>query len=1135
MPHPRDQNFWESALPRASRSRLVSALKLELLGPESEDEVLTESPLTKYVTGMLAPFGSSVPEEEHDEALTGGGEDEESGAVDTLAPMSQALSPSSIGLSFLLPLTATEVRLDVSWGEYEVLEVPRSSETVEAGGEEIAEGAETSSADERGQDKKKNRRRPDLRWVRKAYRIDDVRLTLERDAGLKTRRLLTDDEIRLEHLTRVVGERLAVSVFIVNRRPLGDAKRASLGKWIFQPVLVVTPGLAEERFLPRDLEPFAPDTDRDMESNRLLFRNRREFAVGHGCAADWDRQATHEAAQLKTDLLPTHELPRIESPDFEDLNLDMSVLAAVRTGEELHSILDPLLAGYERWIAKKRSLTTVPKDLHPVATWHLDQCDEALDRMKNGLELIASGDSELRAFRFANEAMLLQRSHTVWAGLRKAGGDQEAPTMAGSWFPFQIGFFLLNAAGLIDPMSDDREIGDLLWFPTGGGKTEAYLGLAAFTLALRRLRTVGGYRTDAGVTVLMRYTLRLLTLQQFQRAATLLCACEVIRKRDTDRWGDYRFSIGLWLGRDGSPNSHDDARRALAKVQNDPSEEGPNPCVIEACPWCGETVTPADYWTDSESRRIRVHCPRENCEFSDTRNSEGLPVLAVDEEIYRECPSMLLGTVDKFAQMAWNGNVASIFGRIERECDRCGFLTPSSDHVKAHKGDNVLVTPSEPLAPPELVIQDELHLIAGPLGTLVGLYETAVDLLASSNYAGTVIRPKVIASTATVRRAFEQVQAIFDRRLSVFPPPGLEPEDSFFAKEVPPSDKSPGRLYFGVNAPGRSLKTAYIRVAGSLLSSGKGLAEFDSKLAEPFMTMVSYFNSLRELGGAIRLLDDDIPARLYQLKTAGLPGRNRPVYQELTSRIRQEEIPVLLRRLEQRHDAPRSASDPWPLDVVLASNMISVGVDINRLGLMTVTGQPKTTAEYIQATSRVGRQLWAPGLVVTLYNWSRPRDLSHFERFRHYHSTLYRNVEAVSATPFSSRALDRGLRGSFVSATRLTTPGWSTEAGAGAFDAKAPEVLLVLKEFRRRAAQIAGMERADEVAQALLGLCDEWTGYSKLPLRYGWRSPDPASAPPEDVLLRVPEGGRLGHWPAPQSLREVEETSLVRVRGLGGG
>jgi hypothetical protein len=1144
---PRDEEFWRVETPRQGRARLVDALRLELLGPESPEEELRESPISRYAMGLLAPFGTGIPDEERDEELTGGGEDEEAGAVDLGPPMSQSITPSSIGLSFLIPAEIRQLTLRASWGDYRVEEIPED-EGDEAGaspgdGTEAQDGdggdSDPSRAARRSRQRRRRRR---LRWVRTPREVETLHIDLRPDDGLQQVPLTPPSGITVEHLCRTLGGQLAVSVFLVNRRDRGERLRPPVDRWIFQPSLTVRTPKNNAVFLPRELEPATAHADRDLESNRLLFRNRREFAVGHGCAAEWAAANDGQRAEMvRTELIPTYELPRVAPRPMRGPGLEMSTLASVGSAADLRAAIAPLLEDYNIWIGERQaSITDLPADLRRVAESHLDDCSTALERMRRGAQMLEEFPEALSAFRFANHAMLLQRSHTIWAHARRRDRATAPPQPAhqGRWRPFQLAFILLNLPGLIDPANDDRMTGDLLWFPTGGGKTEAYLGLAAFAMSLRRLKIVPGMRTDSGVTVLMRYTLRLLTIQQFQRAATLVCACEVLRSQDPQQWGHQRFTIGLWLGMQGTPNSHDDSRRSLVRLQGDPSEEGPNPCQLESCPWCGEQLSPDDYWTDGESVRTRVACCRESCAFSKENDERGLPVLVVDEEIYRECPSMLIGTVDKFAQMPWNGDVQALFGYVDRECDMCGFLTAATAHVAAHRssgtgGSVSSVRATERLAPPDLIIQDELHLISGPLGTLVGLYETAVDFLSSRRVGGRLIGPKVVASTATVRRAWEQVQAVFQRELKVFPPPGVDPDDSYFAVEQPVSEQTPGRLYIGVCAPGKSMKTAYIRVAASILSSTTGLRAAPT-IAEPYTTIVSYFNSLRELGGAIRLMDDDIPARLDQLRTAGLPRRQRPVYVELTSRIRQEEIPHLLRRLEQRHDAPRSEEKPPPLDVVLASNMISVGVDIDRLGLMTVTGQPKTTAEYIQASSRVGRQAWGPGLVVTIYNWSRPRDLSHYERFRHYHATLYRNVEAVSATPFSSRALDRGLRGTYVSMTRLGSELLSPEDAASQFDPGDAGVPAVIQAFRRRAEAVAGAATAASVVEALRGLGDEWWGYARNPLRYGWRSPSPTNMPAEDVLLRVPEGGRLGHWPAPQSLREVEDVSLVRVLGLGG-
>lgn len=1129
---PEDPKFWECISPSDARSRIVDALRNELLGPESLEEELVESPLTRYAVGMLAPFGTLVDESETDEETAA--EDESEEAIhDQTPPLSQAINPSSIGLSFLLADPPPRLNVKAQWGEYASRE--RSEPTEGTPVDSLA----LDSKELPGPDQPVVRRRIRPMWVRSQHEFVVPPISLVGDGKIRRIEVSGNSAVYVEYLARKIGDQLAVSIFLVNRRQKSVGERPPVDHWIFQPQLAVTTSDGRAAFLPRALELSLSQTDRDLESNRLLFRNRREFAIGHGCATEWIVDASGSRAnEVRTEIVPAYELPKTEAREDDRRGLHMSVLSTADSPLVLKELLSPLLVDYGAWIGSRRNEIDGLGDDHlrRIAAAHLDDCDIALNRMTAGLESLCDDPEAIRAFCFANRAMLLQRSHTVWARERKRNANTaDAPSLEGRWRPFQLAFILLNLSGLIKDTSADRKVGDLLWFPTGGGKTEAYLGLAAFAMALRRRRSIPGYRTDAGTVVLMRYTLRLLTIQQFQRAATLLCACESIRRKDEDLWGSKRFSIGLWLGAKGTPNSFEDSRQALIKVQNDPADETPNACVLEACPWCGETIQSGDYWCDADRRQTLVGCPRNGCDFARQADERGIPVLSVDDEIYRECPAMILSTVDKFAQMPWNGETAALFGHVDRECDRCGFLTADTDHTASHRarGNNkpALVRETERLAPPDLIIQDELHLISGPLGTMVGLYEMAVDFL-SSREAGTMtIRPKVVASTATVRRAFEQVQAIFARPLKVFPPAGLDPDDSFFASERPIGNHAPGRLYVGVCASGKSMKTAYIRAASALLSAASGVRQGNGAFGEPYATLVSYYNSLRELGGALRLLDDDIPARLEQLRTRGWPRHGRPYYKELTSRIRQTEIPGLLRSLETRFDSPRKDGDPQAIDVVLASNMISVGVDIDRLGMMTITGQPKTTAEYIQSSSRVGRQSWAPGLVIVLYNWSRPRDLSHYERFSHYHQTLYRNVEAVSATPFSSRALDRGLRGAYVAMVRLGDGDLLAERSAALFNPRAPLIAAVARSIQRRAEAITNVETGAMVAEAVKGLGDEWWGYRGQALRYGWRWRDLTKLE-GDVLLRVPEGGLVGHWPAPQSLREVEAQSPVHVLGL---
>lgn len=1129
---PVDDEFWDFQTAVEARGKLIDALRYELLGPSAEDEELFESPVTRYLTGLLAPYGTGVLPSERDDSWSADGGEEDAGIPEGEPPMSQAMTPSSIGLSFLVDEAVSHVRVTAAWGDYgRIKRSDDADEGDDAAGFEEDERPEPEGNPDDSPANAKPERKP--RWRRAPQTPQPLDLALKPDEGLHRERCTPDDEITIEHLARRIGDHLAVSVFLVNRRS-SEGTRASADRWIFQPTLEVTAVGGERIFEPRELEPALGEPDRDLRSNRLLYRDKLEFAIGHGCAASWDEPTDRRSSAVRSSLIPAYELPRVEPRLLPGDGLEMGVLAECQSGDQLRELLGPLLSGYEEWIERKSNeISKLPDDLQETAHDHLDDCLDALRRMSEAIDALAKDEDALRAFRFANRAMLLQRSHSVWAARRRKEGDRApaSPAIGGRWRPFQLAFILINLPGLIDPRHKDRRIGDLLWFPTGGGKTEAYLGLTAFVLGYRRLRSIAGCRSDAGVAVLMRYTLRLLTIQQFQRAVALICACETIRAQDTASWGSRRFSIGLWVGISATPTSHAESRTALAKLKAGERQGDRNPCQLESCPWCGEKLQPKNYVDDADALRTFVFCPRIECEFSN-KSSSGLPVVLVDEEIYRECPSMLIATVDKFAQMPWNGQIQALFGRVEEECERCGFLTPDSDHSSAHGPE--LIHPTEKLAPLDLIIQDELHLISGPLGTLVGLYETAVNALSSRFEGDTVVAPKVIASTATVRRAFEQVHALFDRPLRVFPPPGLDPADSYFAVEAPVTPDSPGRVYVGLMGPGKSMKTAVVRLAAILMATAQGLADRDAKIADPYRTLVMYFNSLRELGGAVRLMDDDVVSRLDQLRLRGLPRTFPPDYAELTSRISSEQIPALLRQLEQPHDAPRDAESPYPLDAVLASNMISVGVDVDRLALMTVMGQPKTTAEYIQATGRVGRQTWAPGLVVTLYNWVRPRDLSHYERFLQYHATFYRSIEAVSATPFSSRARDRGLPGALVSMARLGDFVLAAESAAEEFETSEPTVVFAIDQLRRRAESVADASTAADVEHQVEALLSKWEELAADPLRYGWRAPDRSRVPPSAVLLRQAEGGLWGEWETPGSLREVEETSRVYLLGLDG-
>ena len=460
------------------------------------------------------------------------------------------------------------------------------------------------------------------------------------------------------------------------------------------------------------------------------------------------------------------------------------------------------------------------------------------------------------------------------------------------------------------------------------------------------------------------------------------------------------------MGRKGD-NRSDSARARTRQYKADPGSK-PSPVPLENCPWCGTRFAADSFalWpNDDRPEELRIVCTNPECDFSGDRP---LPVLAVDEPIYRRLPAFLIATVDKFASLPWEARTGVLLGGADR-CDKSGFHGAAEPRAGRRL--------ERPLLPPDLVIQDELHLISGPLGTMVGLYESVIDALCVRAASDGSVRPKIVASTATARQARDQIQALFARCVTqVFPPPGPDRRDSFFARTMPVESVA-GRRYLGIASPGRNPKVLMRRVWLALMGAAErayrdaGGHENQDNPADPYMTVLGYFNSLRELGGARRILEEEVRNTIRQYGQRRRLGESHGLFRdrrtfsdvvELTSRVSTDRVAGARRRLERAfHETDR-------VDCAIATNMISVGLDIPRLGLMVVLSQPKTHAEYIQATSRGRRR---PGLVATLLNVHKPRDRSHYERFRHYHQTFYRSVEVSSVTPFSARALDRGLAG----------------------------------------------------------------------------------------------------------------------------
>ena len=1360
----------------SERAELLIALTKEVLGPRyGPYETLPpgQDPRSEYITGVLAPLNAPHEHEIEAEAENISEEvvaEEDGDGSDapvvssTVAPaLDPRALPSSIGLTFTLGTASNqEPQIDVcaTWGRYA-----------------LADGC----------------------WTRTPHGFVTGPIRVDTEDA-KRRCWQAGSGVRLEmRARRLDGESPGwrVSLFLVNTTSVtGD--RPDTKHFVFQPQIRVrcSPGTvlmpvraAEQVYRSSSGSDILPDEGASLD---LLYRNKTALARGHLCGAVWkaiDPERPHPTipgqdaapfawtdsvavsdldrpkfspADVRTELVPCYA---VEAPSMgwdeafgPSPELDPEELAELWEPSQLRERLEPLVEGYRTWIQCQRNLIqSLPQHQQEIALAHLGQCESTAERMQEAIDILVADQDVRLAFCFANKAISLQAQ---WSRSQRL-----------IWRPFQLAFILLNVPALADPHHPSRLTCDLLWIPTGGGKTEAYLGLVAFTLALRRRRWKNTERSGGGgVGIISRYTLRLLTIQQFRRALGLITACEYLRVHGLDSptepvgwrprecpitetflWGGVRFSAGLWVGGGVTPNN---LHSSTAQGENGltfyagaldilrgarPGYDGPNkdlrkrigfatrvegttgePAQVLSCPCCktplavpdegfgagnvtlhfvfstkvvikrpppealqpesgsfqvsasrltshgadtytlsadlviseGNRLTADDvdrWWTVTVAPRLgnatlraarparpgyfiieavnvqrntvscdfEIYCPNPKCllnhhawaeqvplnrdmqivpadelagnGFQATDSTAELPLVrglhwqdvpdwtrkghapissripipacTVDDQIYHRCPSLVIGTVDKFARLAFEPRASALFGNVDHYHSRWGYYRegcppPTSGnlpesyqpHPPGRARGQPLHIAVPPFRPPDLILQDELHLIEGPLGSVTGLYETAVDLLCRSEYDGKVVGPKYVASTATVRQAASQVAALFNRTLAHFPPPALTIEDRFFTRdrsddEVHPLDSThPGRLYVGICAPGRGAQTPIVRIWSALLQSvheqvqTKGPDKLDG-----LFTLVGYFNAIRELAGAVSLLRQDIPERMeYQAGT----DKARPVdrWMELSSRTRSLDLPGMLENLSQ--PAPQAP------DVVFTTSMFGTGVDVDRLDLMVVNGQPKTTASYIQATGRVGRRRGA--LVVTFFRASRPRDLDHYEFFTGYHRQLYRHVEPVAVAPFSPRARERALGplavillrharelgGQEVSlhwrVQQRLSGAYHSEACRMACERHAPEVQAIPKLLEQRAlTQPAGRRPPSGVtAQEVELELDRWKALAALHRdtnQFVYHEPGFARQVSRHVVLGDAQHRAWGldqvFENAPQSMRDVEETT----------
>lgn len=1091
------------------RQKIIDAIRTDLIGPLSPEEVLNENPRYAYIVGMLEPQRDENAPDENEQEIEADvdykkNEDFTAGEDDDNEPIftTKFQLPSSIGISFYVESSLDGICLDVTWGDY------------------------TKSTEKYIDKEEKERSRAVYKRIPES---ETVHVKFSDFGRTKDYPLIKDSNVHV-HVSRIplTNGYSLVTAYVVNKRSNPSSDIEGL---MFQVGLRAHAEDGSAVFIAEHI------CRNVLAADEFYFEQRPIMGRGRGCAAVWGKTENGRTDYVEAAFIPEYEYPGVSAAlkDFSPTYFSTWQMATKGKKAETIQKLNTLVDSYEKWINDTlagSSRMINPEFAEKVGNAVIGRCRDALRRIREGIHIIETDDISFEAFSFMNRVIYMQNSIKNYA--KKHGQGIECdfrdfvsprnPKNEFAWRPFQIAFILMNLKGIVHPEDPERDIVDLLYFPTGGGKTEAYLGLMAFTIANRRLRASASdeYNRDGGVTIILRYTLRLLTTQQRDRITKMVVAAELVRQKDYPKYGTEPISIGFWVGGGVTPNRFDDLTEKPDKPYAARNQRKLIYRQLLTCPFCGKQLTKDEFDIDPDRKSVEIHCSDKHCLFYKYKNPGeriAIPVYLVDEEIYAKCPTIILSTVDKFARLPWDVHTNALFGRVDRKCSRDGYIAIGAKHPKHRRAGNLPASEIKEVKkflPPELIIQDELHLITGPLGTVYGAYETIIEDMCTHDG----IKPKYVVSTATIKNAENQAKSLYARKNTTqFPPNGFEIGDSFFIREIP-VEEEPFRKYVGICAPGQSLKTTLLRTYAIILQDVYHLSQQEEwkDVIDPYYSLIGYFNSIRELGGAVRLLQDDIPKRMYVIKKKYDNPKQRFLNAlnnvEITSRMSSWQIPEELSRLE----VPFTSRNC--LDTAVATNMIAVGMDVDRLGLMVVDGQPKQNSEYIQATSRIGRA--HPGLVVMLYNAYRPRDLSHYENFTGYHSQLYRFVEGTTATPFSARARDRVLHALVVSAIRLLYPEMANNEDARAISSLSQGQIDAVKDMILDRIKIVKPSARDDAGDEI----DEFIGWWKrkaaetMPLFY---RADPKRY---NILINPYDKPHEDSYkPTLQSMREVESAA----------
>lgn len=1013
----------EEEVPQDSKAK-----KLEI-NSQTGQEILSESPLKLYGVGIIYPKMkkeleeelTAIQSEQYGEGETPGGDivpvpelstsPDDSEVDETVHDAHNISRPSSFSVSF---------RLEERVENIDALDLY----------------AATYKKDNKSEDNSKN---SSNKWERESHhrRIDLTKVLLD---GYPARISIQDIdlEISAKYAETETGVFITISVQnISHAKDIQEAEALSLfqTRCFIELKVPLLPYHSDKVFMNSD--------DRELA---MLYRNYKIYAVGHGCDTIVSKG---EAKSLVKDTIEATFFPIVNvkpnTPDIGkeyEIPMDAAVIGKngdleVNSGSPVPRLVEEslrkIIRDYKNWFESQKSYQSAVSDsFQNEAENNRSIIESTIRDMEKGLELVLTKPDVRECFKLASYAMYLQRS----ASVKSPHNDYDKsvsyePGAGHKWRPFQIAFLLMSIPSLIDRKKIREKPVDIIWMPTGGGKTEAYLGLAAFTILWERNK---GRRSEIkfrSMSVFMRYTLRLLTTQQVERAASMICALEYIRNLDKDNkrtnkpldLGISAFTVGAFLGSASTPNTNLKAVEQYNQKYNNGSQKSSvTGFIITSCPWCRVSLEEGDFAKrgyekvkDLKTNNVKIHlaCPNTSCLFSPSRETEdgkskskwGIPVLEVDEEIFNNPPSLVIGTIDKVAVMA----------KYKTEEWRKLFGLKDNGIEVVRKG-----------LPPALFIQDELHLIANELGSLDGLYEVALEELCNYGEGGGC--PKIVGATATVKSYRKQVLNLYGRENArLFPPPYMNIDDNFFSRKDETSD---GRSFVGISVSGfgstldgQLKSTAAINHSSGILMRDHGI------IADPWWTNLMFFSSRNSLARLLSHISNGLNNAIYKIyRFSGREGGinnttryNSNIY-ELTATAVTNVNTTLAQLSNGINPAGSKKDSPRVIDICLATSMIEVGLDVPRLGLMTVIGQPKSFNQYIQVTGRVGRSSKSPAAIFVVLSPYNVRDRSNLETFTTTHERLYASVEPISITPFSGKALEKGLAGAFTLYAKTVAP-----------------------------------------------------------------------------------------------------------------